>query len=99
VEAYLDKSPYIKECMVFGKEIEGEIEPKVCAMIVPDKDEISKFLKKDELSTEEIHKFIEAEVKKANKQMPMYKMVREFEIRDQEFEKTTTQKIKRKMKR
>ena len=27
--------------------------------------------------------------------MPLYKMVREFEIRENEFEKTTTKKIKR----
>lgn len=97
VETYVNKSAYIKECMVFGKEIEGEIEPKVCVMIVPNKEEISKYLKKEELSSDEIHKFIEAEVKKANKQMPMYKMIREIEIREQEFEKTTTQKIKRKI--
>ena len=35
VEAYLSESEYIKECVVYGKEVENEIEPKVCAIIVP----------------------------------------------------------------
>ena len=44
---------------------------------------------------ETVEKIIDEEVKKGNKQMPLYKMVREFEIRETEFEKTTTKKIKR----
>ena len=35
------------------------------------------------------------EVKKANKEMPAYKYIREISITDNELIKTTTQKIKR----
>ena len=49
----------------------------------------------EEISTEEIHKLIGTEIKKYNKLMPTYKYVKDFELRDTEFEKTTTRKIKR----
>ena len=35
------------------------------------------------------------EVKKANRQMPIYKAVKDFEVRETELVKTTTKKIKR----
>jgi len=34
-------------------------------------------------------------VREVNEDLPIYKKVTEFEIRDEEFPKTTTQKIKR----
>lgn len=95
VESYMLKSPYIAEIIVYGKDLPGELETKVCAIIVPNYEEIKKDLQKEEVSNEEVEKLIDEEVKKGNKQMPLYKMVREFEIRETEFEKTTTKKIKR----
>ena len=44
---------------------------------------------------EELDKIIAAEVKKANKKLSNYKKIRHFDIREEEFEKTTTKKIKR----
>lgn len=96
VEACLNQSEFIKECVVYGKDVEGEIEPRVAATIVPEYDTIKKYLEKSEVSAEEIHKLISTEIKKYNKLMPTYKYVKEFELRDSEFEKTTTHKIKRK---
>lgn len=95
VESYIGKSPYILETVVYGKDIPDELETKVCAIVVPNYEEINKFFNKDEVSDEEVYKLIDEEIKKYNKQMPLYKMVREFEIRKEEFEKTTTKKIKR----
>lgn len=95
VESYMLKSPYISEIVVYGKDVPNDLETKVCAIIVPDYEEIKKALGKEELSSEEVRELIDEEVKKGNKQMPLYKMVREFEIRETEFEKTTTKKIKR----
>lgn len=95
VESYMLKSPYISEIVVYGKDVPDDLETKVCAIIVPNYEEIKKDLQKEEISSEEVEKLIDEEVKKGNKQMPLYKMVREFEIRETEFEKTTTKKIKR----
>lgn len=95
VEAYLNESPLIKECLVYGKEVEGEIEPRVCAKIVPDYDFIRNSTGKFNLSAEEIRKMIGDEVKKANRKMPTYKAVKQFDIQETELAKTTTHKIKR----
>ena len=89
------KSPYISEIVVYGKDVPDDLETKVCAIIVANYEEIKKALEKEDVSKEEVEKLIDEEVKKGNKQMPLYKMVREFEIRENEFEKTTTMKIKR----
>jgi long-chain acyl-CoA synthetase len=42
-----------------------------------------------------IREIIAVEVDEANEQMPSYKKVKRFVIREKEFEKTTTHKIKR----
>lgn len=95
VEAYLNESEFIKESLVFGKEVEGELEPRVCAKIFPDYDVIRNTTGKFNLSSDEIRKMIGEEVKKANRKMPSYKAVKQFEIQETEFAKTTTHKIKR----
>jgi long-chain acyl-CoA synthetase len=94
VESCLGQSEYIKEILVYGKEVEGELEPRVAAVVFPDFDNIKREFG-EEISTEEIHKLIGTEIKKYNKLMPTYKYVKDFELRDTEFEKTTTRKIKR----
>jgi len=95
VESYMNSSEFIKESLVFGKDVENEIEPIVYAIIVPDFEMIQKSTGKKELTDNELHKIIEGEVKKCNKKMPTYKYVKSFEIRKEELEKTTTHKIKR----
>jgi long-chain acyl-CoA synthetase len=85
MEAYLDKSLYILESLVWGNYDETSGETYVNAQIYPN----------FEASEAEIRKIIATEIKALNKSIPMYKNIREFTIRDQEFEKTTTRKIKR----
>jgi len=93
VEAYLNKSEYIKESIVYGKEHKDDT--IVCALIHPDFDLVKNELGKDDVTDEEVYNFIKAEVKKINKDMPLYKKVKTIEIRKEEFIKTTTKKIKR----
>jgi long-chain acyl-CoA synthetase len=95
MEAYLDKSLYILESLVWGKYDESSGETYVNAQIYPNLEAIQEELGVVEASEEEIRKIIAAEIKALNKSIPMYKNIREFTIRDQEFEKTTTRKIKR----
>lgn len=95
VESYLNKSPYILESMVYGKDSENGLETLVCAQVVPDFDAVKEKLKIENPSQDDIYKLLQLEVKYANRNMPLYKHVREFTIRETEFQKTTTRKIKR----
>lgn len=95
VEAYLNKSPYILESMVYGK-TDNEDEIIVSAQIVPDVQAIkNKFSLANEPSMDIIFNLINEEVKNVNKLMPSYKRIKDFNIRMEEFAKTTTKKIKR----
>lgn len=95
VEAYLDKSPYIVESMVYGKDDEASDETFVYAVIVPAMDIIREKSGKTDLSEDEVFKIIDAEVKNINRNVPLYKRIRRFTIREGEFAKTSTRKIKR----
>ena len=56
---------------------------------------ITEYLKGSVPTKEEIWKVISDVVSSVNKRLPNYKHIKSFIIRDKEFEKTTTQKIKR----
>ncbi|HEY8500389.1 MAG TPA: AMP-binding protein [Clostridia bacterium] len=94
IELYLNRSEYIKESLVYGIDSEDGEETIVCAQIVPNMEVIiEQFGCAPE--KEELEKIIKNEVKKVNKKLSNYKKIKHFDIREEEFEKTTTKKIKR----
>lgn len=93
LEFHLGKSQYILESLVYGMEGHCGGETVVHANIVPNYEVIEEEFGK--LSDQEIHKLIKTAVEEANSRMTMYKRIRRFEIRDKEFEKTASRKIKR----
>ena len=93
VEFYLGKSDYIAESLVYGIEDDDKKETIVCAEIFPDYQAIEDSF--GNLSETEVKRIIRNAVDQANDQMPLYKRVRRFDIREAEFEKTATKKIKR----
>ncbi len=95
VEAYLDKSPFIAESMIYGKDDEASEETFVYAMIVPAMDIIREKLGKQDVSEDEVFRIIDTEVKNVNRNMQLYKRIRRFRVREEEFAKTSTKKIKR----
>lgn len=95
LEISLNKSYFILESLVYGKNGEAPDETLVCAQLVPDMDAIRENLGKQEIGKEEIFKLINDEVKAVNKNIPLYKRIRHFTVREEEFAKTTTKKIKR----
>lgn len=95
IESLLNKSKYIKESMVYGQADEESGETLVAAVIVPDMDVISEEYKDKQLTEEEIRNIIQQEIKAVNKSLTLYKYIRNFQIRENEFIKTTTKKIKR----
>jgi len=94
IEVLLNKSPYIKECIVFGKDdpVYGDI--VVSATIVPEMEVIQEELGHAP-SDDEVYELIHREVKAVNKSLVLYKYIKDFNIRYEEFAKTTTRKIKR----
>lgn len=94
LELLLGKVPEIKECMVYGKEQEGEKEILISVKVIPDYEKIEELHGKD-LSKEQIHDIIWEQIKEINKKSPSYKAIKNLEIKEDEFIKTTTMKIKR----
>ncbi|MCX7773903.1 MAG: AMP-binding protein [Clostridia bacterium] len=94
VELYLNKSEYIKESLVYGVDGEGDEDTIVCAKIVPNMEVLVEKFGQVPVP-DELYKLIKQEVLKVNKKLSSYKKIKHFEIREGEFEKTTTKKIKR----
>ncbi len=95
VESYLNKSPFIQESLVYGVEDETTSEMYVNAQIVIDLDAIKEKLNINSPSDSQIYELIKSEIKLVNKSMPLYKRISNFSVREHEFIKTTTKKIKR----
>ena len=95
VEYYLNDNPLISESLVLGVQKEGDDETYVNAQIYPNIEAITEYLKGSIPTKEEIRKLISDAVSSVNKKLPNYKHIKNFIIRDKEFEKTTTQKVKR----
>lgn len=93
VELYLYKSDYIQEVVVWGLEDDKGGDTIVYAELYPDYEAIE--MEKGKLSEEGLRRLIKLEIDAANEYMPLYKRVKRFGIRETEFEKTTTKKIKR----
>lgn len=95
VEYYLNDNPLISESLVLGIQKEGDDETYINAQIYPNIEAITEYLKGSVPTKEEIWKVISDVVSSVNKKLPNYKHIKSFGIRDKEFEKTTTQKVKR----
>ncbi len=98
IESLLAKSTYIKECIVFGKDdpVYGDV--VVSSTIVPEMELIETEFEGRKPTEEEVNDIIRKEVKEVNKSLVIYKYVKDFNIRYEEFAKTTTKKIKRYVK-
>jgi long-chain acyl-CoA synthetase len=98
VEAEILKSPYILECLIWGEagDDPGE-EPEVRAIVVPNTDYfISQGIEKmGAVDAARVEAILRAEVKESCKNLAPYKRVTKLTVRHEEFEKTTTKKIKR----
>ncbi len=94
IELMLGEVSEIKECMVYGKQVEGEKELIITVKVIPNKEEIEAKYGKD-LSEKEIYDIIWEKIKEVNHKLTSYKAIKKLEIKNDEFVKTTTMKIKR----
>ena len=95
VEYYLNDNPLISEALVLGVHKDDDDETYINAQIYPNIVAITEYLIGSVPTKEEVWKVIADSVASVNKKLPNYKHIKSFGIRDKEFEKTTTQKIKR----
>ncbi len=97
VEFLLEKCPCIKECMVYG-DVNDLEETVVAVKIFPNAEELQKIgISNDDVDYEQKLQdyFLDYVKEKVNKNLPGYKAVHKISLRHREFDKTTTQKIKR----
>jgi long-chain acyl-CoA synthetase len=93
VEYYLLKHDYIEEVVVSGVNDDRSDDVVVHAEIFPNREELAE--KEGELDEAELSRLFKSIIDRINDEMPLYKRVKRFNLRQTEFEKTTTRKIKR----
>jgi long-chain acyl-CoA synthetase len=98
IEMLIEKIDEVKEVMVYGKKPEEgsnkeEKELIITALVLPNYDKIKTI--HGDISEKEIYDIIWKKIKEANKKLTSYKAVKSLEIKEGEFEKTSTMKIKR----
>jgi long-chain acyl-CoA synthetase len=96
LEDLLSRSPFVLESLVYGEDDEkqGEI---IAAQVVVDAEAFIELAESRgrEITQDLMKNVIADEIAFVNKEVPTFKQIRKFYIRDHEFEKTTTQKVKR----
>ena len=96
IETELNKIPYINESMVYGKkDTKKKDELIVTARVTIDEEYIKDKYGENRPSNKDIEKEIWREIKELNKKMVSYKAIKDLEIKNDDFVKTTTMKIKR----
>jgi len=90
IEDYLDSIDEIAECVVLGRKAEDSDEVKLVAVVYPNAE---KFPENE--TAENMHAVITKKVNDLNRTLPSFKQIKAVELRDTEFEKTTSRKIKR----
>ena len=96
LEDLLNRSPFVMESLVYGEDDpkQGEI---IAAQVVVDAEAFIELAETQgkQITSELMKSVIGEEIASVNKKVPPFKQIRKFYIRDREFEKTTTQKVKR----
>lgn len=90
IEQYLAPIALIGEAVVVGrKNAVGEV--VITALVYPNQD----MVEAEGLSAEDVYTKLKEAINEVNKNLPVFKQIHDLEVRDTEFEKTTTKKIKR----
>lgn len=94
LETFINKNDYVLESLVYGSEVDNIAdELQICAVLVPDMAKIGEDF--PEVDAVKINELMQAAVDEVNKRNPVYKYIRKVTVRNTEFEKTTTRKVKR----
>jgi long-chain acyl-CoA synthetase len=96
LEDLLQRSPFILESLVYGEE-DPKLDEIIAVQIVADAEAFIELAETRNIpiTRELMQSTIAGEIQRVNKELPPFKQIRKFYLRDHEFEKTTTQKVKR----
>lgn len=89
IENYIQNIPYVKEVVVYGLKNEFGEETKLCAEVFLNAEKL------EELGITEPAEKLKKDISHATSSLPSYKSIGKIVIRTKEFDKTTTNKIKR----
>ena len=89
IENYILGIDYVQEVIVKGIKNNIGQEVSLCAEVFLNDDKVK------EMNIQNIHEKLKEDIDEVCKELPTYKKITEIEIRKDEFEKTTTKKIKR----
>ena len=92
IEFLINKIPYVTESLVYQRG-KSDTDTMLCAKIVYDKDLIKESL--GEKTEKEYKEIVWEEIKEINKELPVYKHIKNITITTEPLIKTTTQKVKR----
>jgi len=97
IEAELNKSPYILESLVMGRATRDRRGEEIQAIIVPDYEYFDLIAEEGgrSFTTGEIEETIKREAYDRCSPLADYKRIKYIQVREEEFEKTSTKKIKR----
>ncbi|MBO5476510.1 MAG: AMP-binding protein [Clostridia bacterium] len=96
LENLLNKMPLIAESMVYGKRVSKTSKDViVAARVTLDNAVLEGEFGENIPSDDKLYNMIFEDIKKINRMMVSYKAIKELEIKKDDFEKTTTMKIKR----
>lgn len=95
IEMLINNLKEVKEVVVCGKETSKNDDLLITAVVVPDYSYIQKEYGVNKESKDEIYEIFNKRIKEVNKNLSSYKVIKNIEIRSEDFEKTTTMKIKR----
>ena len=89
IESYILRIPYVSEVVVRSEKNDIGQDLSLKAEVFLNKEKVK------ELETENIEETLKKDISQVTKELPVYKHITTVEIREKEFEKTTTNKIKR----
>ncbi len=89
IEAYIQAIPYVKEVVVYSITDENDMESGLCAEIFPD------YESADIKECENLEEKVKKDVQAATVPLPVYKKISTIKIREKEFVKNSSNKIKR----
>lgn len=96
LEDHVNRIPFVLESVVYGR-TEDSGDETIVVLIVPDATAVYEFAEESgkAVTPEFVQDLLDEEIRKLNRTLPVYKQIRTVQVKDTEFEKTTTQKIKR----
>jgi long-chain acyl-CoA synthetase len=96
IEDIINRNPLILESFVYGEQDAKHTEV-IAVQVVLNAETLIEYSEKNNIKIDDemMNKIVAEMVKDTNKQLASYKQIKKYYIREKEFEKTTTQKIKR----